>query len=337
MVLSRYLRKLRSTLCGLRRDNSGMWVYSPIFVPRYTGGAIDLNGTLLAAQTSLLCRLLGIRRPAAWITLPTAVGAVARGSWTSVVVNRCDDFSAFPEIDTGQVRSLERRLLAVADHALYASQVLLEREVTLTRDAVYFGHGVDFEHFAAPRVAAGARPPEALRNVPRPIVGFYGALDDYTWDLELMIKLARHVAHGTVVVIGRRAMDISRLLDEPNVRYLGPIPYAELPAYARCFDVSVLPKIRNDFVLASNPIKLKEYLALGAPIVTTRFPAVDPYEDLLYVGDCHADFLRNVDLALADKSLDNIRRRRQAVARDSWDALADRAARFLDLPDLSEG
>ena len=36
MMLARYARKLRSTLNGLRRDPCGLWVYSPLFLPRYT-------------------------------------------------------------------------------------------------------------------------------------------------------------------------------------------------------------------------------------------------------------------------------------------------------------
>ena len=55
----RYMRKLKSTLKGLRRDpESGMWIYSPIFVPRYTDGWLRVNGVLLGLQITLLRWLL---------------------------------------------------------------------------------------------------------------------------------------------------------------------------------------------------------------------------------------------------------------------------------------
>jgi hypothetical protein len=116
LVLHRYVRKLKSTVKGLRRDQaSGMWVYSPIFVPRYTRRMVELNGRLVHAQVSLLCRKLRVRRPAVWATIPTCAPAVERGNWSRVLFNRSDEFSAFPEADAALIAPLEQRLLRRAD------------------------------------------------------------------------------------------------------------------------------------------------------------------------------------------------------------------------------
>ncbi len=73
-------------------------------------------------------------------------------------------------------------------------------------------------------------------------------------------------------MIGPKAMDISRLQAEPNVVYLGPVQYAKLPAYAAQFNVALMPWLQNEWIKGCNPIKLKEYLALGFPVVAMRFP-----------------------------------------------------------------
>ena len=329
----RYFRKLRSTLKGLRRDDCGMWVYSPLFIPRYTPFVARLNGRLLSMQISLLCKGLGIRRPAAFVTMPTAAPAVERGKWVSVVFNRSDDFSAFPEADAAFVKPLEQKLLARSDSVIYVNRQLYEQEHAVVRDAQFIGHGVDYALFSSSRLAADpSRLPERIRHLPRPIVGFYGALDNYRFDLELLIKAARHIPYGTLLLIGPKAMDISRLEAEPNVVYLGPLPYTQLPRYAAHFDVALMPWLQNEFVTACNPIKLKEYLAVGFPIVAIRFPELSPYEELVYGADNHEQFLRGIDLALREDDRSLPARRRQKVAGDSWDALTDRVAAMLHVP-----
>jgi glycosyltransferase involved in cell wall biosynthesis len=339
LPLHRYARKIRSTLKGLRRDPSGMWVYSPLFVPRYSEGALAWNGRLIAAQVRLLLRWIGIRRPSAWVTVPTAAPALRRASWQRVVFNRSDDFSVFPEVNSPAIAKLEGELLGRADLVLYVNRLLYERERSGLRHAELVDHGVDFDHFAGARPDAAEPPkdvPPELRGLPRPIVGFYGALDDYTIDLDLMIRTARAVPGGTLLVIGPRAMEIGRLLAEPNVVYLGPIAYERLPAYAAQFDVGIMPWLRNDWIAACNPIKLKEYLALGFPVVTTRFPMLAPYEDIVLAAEDHDGFIAHLAQALADRDVEGASARRERVRGASWTALSHEVGDWLGLEGTSQ-
>lgn len=330
MLLQRYAWKLKSTFQGLRQDASGMWVYSPVFVPRYTPRVLELNGRLLAMQIGRLCRRLGIRRPSTFVTVPTVAPALRHRKWTSIVFNRCDDFAAFPEADASLISGLEQRIFDAADHVVYVNDYLFQRERDHVNDARYLGHGVDYEHFARSRASGnGRRGPTAIRDLPRPIVGFYGSIEDYRVDLELLIKVARHIAPGTLLLIGPKTMDISRLEAEPNVTYLGPLPHDQLPAYAVEFDVGLMPFTQNEFTANINPIKLKEYLALGFPIVATKFPAITPYAELVHVADSPDEFTSKVDAALHENDVAMIEKRRHAVAGDSWDALAERVAELL--------
>jgi hypothetical protein len=336
-VVRRYTQKLRSTLKGLQRTVDGMWVYSPLFVPRYSDTMVTWNGRLLDYQLAWLLKRLNIRNPAAWVTIPTAAGAIDRRSWSRVIFNRSDDFSTFPEADPAFVRRLEDRLLGRADDVVYVNRALCAREQQLVRRAHYLGHGVDYDHFAAARPANGpAQPPEVLRRLPRPVIGYYGSLDSYTIDLELLRKVARSFPQATLLVIGPKEMDISPLLSEPNVVYTGPIPYADLPGYAGAFDVALMPWLQNEWIAACNPIKLKEYLALAFPVVTTRFPELKPYEPLVYPAASHDEFVAQIERALREDNPGLVQKRRDAVVQDSWDSLTDRVAKMFNLsPNLS--
>src|SRR5690606_18289340 len=117
-------------------------------------------------------------------------------------------------------------------------------------------------------------------------------------DAELLVRVADGHPDATLVLIGTQAMDLERVLARPNVRYLGPIPYDELPAYAARFDVGLMPWLRNDWIRYCNHIKLKEYLAVGFPVVSIDFPELAPYRDLVSVARTPDEFVEAVTAAL---------------------------------------
>ena len=71
----------------------------------------------------------------------------------------------------------------------------------------------------------------------------------------------------------------------PNVHFLGRKPYDEVARYMAAMDVLIMPWNHSEWIKACNPIKLKEYLAVGRPVVTTDFPALDGWRDLVRVAD----------------------------------------------------
>jgi glycosyltransferase involved in cell wall biosynthesis len=334
----RYRRKIGSLMKGLRRDKaSGMWVYTPLFFPKYSKDALEFNGLLLAAQIRLIRRWLGLRRPSACVSMPTMVPAVERLDWTRVVFERCDDFTAMPGVDAPLVADLERRLLAISDGAAYVSAELYERERHLVADARLVGHGVDVASAVRARPLDGPRPepPPAMRSLVRPIVGFFGGMDEYRMDVELMIKVAKAIAPGTMVLIGPEQMDLSRVKAEPNVLCLGQLAPDRLAEYAAHFDVGIIPFLRNDFNRRCSPIKLKEYLALGLPTVATSLPVYSEYFHIIYQANNHDEFLCAVRKAASENDPALALARRSAVAGDDWDAVASRFAGMLACADAA--
>jgi GT2 family glycosyltransferase/glycosyltransferase involved in cell wall biosynthesis len=304
----------------------GFAVLSPVVLPFY-GSRVgrELNARAVAAQVRWACRRLGLEQPTAVVTIPTAVDVLPHLTVRGVVFNRSDKHSEFTETDQPLIRSLEDRLLRESDAIVYVSRQLMADEVDRTGTrASFLDHGVDLDHFApAPEVAE----PADLRGVPRPRVGFFGGLDDYVVDMDLLERVARELPEVQLVLVGDATCSMDRLTRLPNVTWLPRRPYEDIPAYGRSFDVAIMPWLQNDWIRSCNPIKLKEYLALGLPVVSTDFPEVRQYAEVLRVAGSPQEFVAMIRQTVADGGASTPAARRDAVSDSSWDAVADRLAR----------
>jgi glycosyltransferase involved in cell wall biosynthesis len=115
-----------------------------------------------------------------------------------------------------------------------------------------------------------------LRPVDLPegkVIGFFGLLSEWI-DQDLLVRLARKVPAVHIVLIGKADVEVSKLKAETNIVILGAKQFSELPQYAAHFDVGIIPFVINDLTRAVNPIKLREMLAAGCPVVSTALPEV---------------------------------------------------------------
>jgi glycosyltransferase involved in cell wall biosynthesis len=322
---SRIVDKARSVAKFLRRpvpELDGFYVMSPLSLPFYgspTGRA--LNTWLVRAQLALVLRILGMRRPIFMVTMPTAWPVIEPLPRRALVVNKSDKFSTLPDVDQAYIASLERELLIAADRVLYVSRTMMEEDAPLAGDrAVFLDHGVDLEHFTE-------RPDDELPGdlvaLPAPRVGYFGNLADYRVDFDLLERIARELPEVQLVLVGESTSAMDRFTPLTNVHWLGPRSYAEIPAYGSGFDVGLMPYLRNEWIRHSNPIKLKEYLALGLPVVSTEVPEVGRYTDWLFMADDPDDFLAKLRLALDGGAPSNREGRRAAVEPYSWDGRAE--------------
>jgi glycosyltransferase involved in cell wall biosynthesis len=326
--LMRIWRKARSMTKLLRRpvpDVPGFAVLSPIVIPFYgTAWIRRLNAWSVGAQVRFAMRRLGMRRPTCLVTIPTAWDVLAHIDHGPVVFNRSDRHSAFAEADQDTIRTMESALLRGADCVVYVSDVLMQDEADMVGErALFLDHGVDSDHF---RPHDRRAIPVEVRDLPHPIVGFFGGFDDYVVDLALIEHVARSLPDVTVLLIGNANCSMRWTEDLPNVRWLGPRDYDEMPAYGSCFDVAIMPWLDNEWIRHANPIKMKEYLALGLAVVSTDFPEVHRYDGLIRIAADRDDFVDLIRKTLADGGLSTPDERRAAVLEASWDR---RAAQLL--------
>ncbi|RBY78014.1 family 2 glycosyl transferase [Blastococcus sp. TF02-09] len=323
-VTRRVLRKLRSVAKLVRRplpDLPGFHVMSPLPLPFY-GSSVTraINAAFVRAQVRLVCLLLGIRTPVIMVTIPTAWDVVAPMRRTALVYNRSDRHSEFPEGDRAALEGMEEQLLAHSDSVLYVSRELMAEESASTGDrAAFIDHGVDTDHF---RPRPRSEQPADVLAIPGPRVGFFGALDDYLVDFDLLEDLAAELPDVSLVLIGDATYPMDRFEAYPNVHWLGRKAYEEIPAYGSAFDVAIMPWIDSTWIHRSNPIKLKEYLALGLPVVSTWFAELDGYLDRVRLAKGAPEFAAAVRDSLELGPLQAPDELRASVLPYSWHSRA---------------
>ena len=84
----------------------------------------------------------------------------------------------------------------------------------------------------------------------------------------------------------------------PNIRWIGPKPYAELPRFVAAFDVGMIPYVANPYTQSCFPLKLYEYLAAGKPVVATGLPELEGMEPDVMLVDGTETFVEAVEAAL---------------------------------------
>ena len=233
----RILRKARSMARLLRRpvpELPRFAVFTPLLLPFYGSRLVRaMNAALVRLQVRLCTWALGFRETIYVVTIPTAWDVVKSLPRVAVLYNRSDRHSAFPEANTPLIQSLEHSLLTSADRVLYVSRSLMEEERSKTGGRAYFlDHGVDLDHF---RRLDATEEPADLRAIPHPRIGFFGGLDDYIIDFQLLERVAQGIPDAQLVLIGDATCSMARLQRLPNVHWLGFRPYAEIPRYGSGF------------------------------------------------------------------------------------------------------
>ena len=328
--LQRILRKLHSISRGLRKVAPKMWVFSPIMIPPTNKLWVrKINARLIATQLRFVLKLIGIRRWFIWVTVPTACDVLEALPRTVTIFNRSDAFSKFHEVDEQFIKSCEERLLKNSDMTLYVNRKLMAEDIGSEDRKYYLGHGVDYDHFASvSRNGKNVHPD--LASLKRPIVGYFGAIDDYATDLNLFKLAAQSLPHMSFVLIGLSTVDISDIISLPNVHYFGFRAYAEIPKFGAGFDVGIMPWFQNEWIEYCNPIKLKEYLALGIPVVTTPIPQVEEYPGLLSVATTPHGFVEAIRTSLATNDEYSKLLRQKAVEKDSWSCKAAEVLKLVE-------
>jgi hypothetical protein len=115
-----------------------------------------------------------------------------------------------------------------------------------------------------------------------------------------------------------------RVLRLPNVRPVGLKTYGDLAAYARCFDVAVLPYRRCEPTYSGSSTRFYEHLAACRPMISTRgFEELLHKEPLLRLVDS-AQHAKAVLLDLQSKGFDDglAAMRWEASRHGTWQARA---------------
>ncbi|HLM62242.1 MAG TPA: glycosyltransferase, partial [Pyrinomonadaceae bacterium] len=320
--IKRIFRKLRKFTEPVKEVEPNIHVLNPLAIPAYGNEMVrQFNEKFLVSQVKKAMRKLDFKTPINMIFNPAA-GLLAGKIGESELVYYCvDEYTAFTGASKG-LKEIEEDLFRRADLVIVSAEKLLANKKQFNPNTFIIRHGVDFSHFRT-ALDEQTKIPDEVKDLPKPIIGFHGLLADWV-DFELIKKTAEHFANGSIVLIGKIAVDaeqkIKILNDVPNVHFLGRKPYAELPAFCKAFDVALNPFAISDLTLAANPLKVREYLAAGLEVVSTDIPEVRIL-DFCRIGETHADFIRQIEEVLEHpKSKTEIS---DSVRAESWEARID--------------
>ncbi len=234
-----------------------------------------------------------------------------------------DDHLAFPHTPPW-ARKYFLALARSADFAIAVSTRLAELLGEAgVRDVRLVGNGVDYDLF---RAAAESGVPDDMKAIPRPVIGYSGAVAQW-FDFELLDAIAESFPRASIVMVGPvfgpQAAELAAVASRRgNVFHLGAKPYEKLGSYIAAMDVCVIPLKMNELMRSADPNKLYEYAACGRPIVTMKHSEdLEPLRGMIHLAGSHAEFIEGIRLALAsgangEKLLEFARKR-------SWQARAD--------------
>jgi glycosyltransferase involved in cell wall biosynthesis len=139
-------------------------------------------------------------------------------------------------------------------------------------------------------------------------------------DLDLIQYLAKARPEWTFLFVGLVNFDVIALAQYSNIVFVGQQPYLSLPTWAKAFDVALYPARPTGFSLNANPLKIREYLAAGKPVVSIPTVEVQRLARWVRIATTPEAFLHEIEDALKSDS-DELRQSRiQSIADTTWEA-----------------
>lgn len=232
------------------------------------------DGRGATLQRAMLDELLARRRacrPLLWYYTPMALAYSDHVAAALVVYDCMDELSCF-RFAPPQLLERERQLLQSSDVVFTGGRKLYEAKRQRHRNVHAYPSGVDVAHFARARLA-DVEPPDQ-QPLPRPRIGYYGVIDERL-DYPLIAAAAALRRDYQWIFVGPLAkVDPAELPRAPNLHFLGPKSYDELPDYLGGWDVAMMPFALNDATTYISPTKTPEYLAGGRPVISTAIEDV---------------------------------------------------------------
>jgi len=311
--LGRIWRRVTRSLAAPREVAERIWVTSPLVVPAHASRHMrHFNDWILKLRLRRTISALRFNRPIVWTYNPLTASIARELDPSLLVYHAVDDLSAVPGVAGEAICEAERALARQAD-VVFATSTNLEsrlkqlRTEQLRPDAVHFLPNVaDYQHFSIART--GGPIPKDLAAIPRPRIGFIGAISSYKVDFRMIAEVARQRPSLHWVLVGQvgegQPQTSVEALRLPNIHLLGPRDYRVLPDYLRGMDVATIPAARNPYTAAMFPMKFFEYLAAGKPVVAANVPALEPYRAACQLVDNGQDFAAAIDRALRGEGPD---------------------------------
>ena len=301
-------------------------------IPRLPAYLRDSYDAAVSTTRALVQQAVGRGGPLAgrfagavqWFYTPMPAPAMLGAFGERGVVYDCMDELAQFRFAPTDLPERERKLLANADVVFTGGHKLYQSKARYHDNVHFFGCGVDAAHFARAR-SADTAVPDDVAHLARPIMGYYGVIDERL-DYDLLRTLAAQNPEASLVMVGPVVkVDPRELPQAANIHWLGQRDYQDLPRYVKSFDVCLMPFALNEATEYINPTKTLEYMAAGKPIVSTAVAdVVHNFTPVVKVARSAEEFVAGVRAAAAAPDQALIERGLQMARGASWEAIVGR-------------
>lgn len=197
---------------------------------------------------------------------------------------------------------LEPKLISKADLVATNSLYYSEYCLNYNPQTVYTGQGCKLDLFNPSTITSI---PIEMLTIPRPIVGYVGALDSSRLDHRIIEAIATTNKNWQIVLVGPEddVFKNSPLKQYKNIHFLGRKPMDELALFINSFDVCINPQLINPITKGNYPLKIDEYLAMKKPVVATYTKTMELFKDYTYLANSAAEYPALIKKALAEHSI----------------------------------
>jgi len=317
--VSRILNKVKGLLAGVERINENLYILTPLVIPFHKYWLVrKINRAILLSQIRCYLKRLKMKDIQLWTFIPSMADIGGKLGEKKLIYYCVDDWAKFSFIESDSILQMETDLVKRSDLVIVSARELYEQKKKLNPNTHLVLHGVDYDHFS--KALNNNYPiPNDIGIIPKPIIGFFGLIHEWI-DLSLIKKVAEAHPEWSVVMIGKVSADVTDLRKLPNIHFLGQKAYEDLPGYCKAFDVAMIPFVINELTKSVNPIKLREYLAAGLPVVSVDLPEVRNYGELIRISRDTNDFIRNIENCLKTTDEKQKGRRSVAMAKEDWNS-----------------
>ncbi|GAB2545954.1 glycosyltransferase [Spirosoma aerophilum] len=215
-------------------------------------------------------------------------------------------------------KRMEPLLLSKVDLIVSNSMYLTEQAAQYNKRSVYIGQGCDLSIFDPTNVR---KEPVDLVNIPRPRIGYIGALTQIRLDFELILSIATQRPDWQIILMGGADDSFPKKWFEnlPNVTILDAKPIHVVPSYVAHMDVMINPQILNVVTIGNYPRKIDEYLAMGKPVVAVKTATMALFADHVYLAETTNEFIACIESALNNEWLSSASDRITFALEHTWE------------------
>jgi O-antigen biosynthesis protein len=248
------------------------------------------------------------------VDLPFWTSLVTKMKNNKIIYDCLDEHAGFSNVSESMLTN-EPLLIEKSDMVITSAQLLFEKVKKQKESTYLIRNAGEYEYFS--------REPDhlapELKDIKGPIIGYFGAIADW-FDAQIVEELARKNSEWHFCLIGNYYYcNVETLSQLENVSLLGEKTYQELPSYLYGFDVCIIPFKVTPLTLATNPVKVYEYLSSGKPVVATRLPELEMMEGIIELASSTEEFEVGIQNSLSNNTKDLIQHRKDYAMMHTWE------------------